>query len=387
MPSNPRRVTQRQRRTPATHTHLFTKVTAIGFFALVTYILFQVSQPGKSLGPSNPNLRLHETLLLRARLSRNIQALTQSPGHNTTTQDLHVHPGDTATAVSHRLAQLNVVSDDTLLRDYLLYTGIDSQIRAGFFQFPPGMTIVEVAAALKSALPSQVEFHMWAGWRLEEVANALSRHPHLSVQRNSFLAFANRTIPLPDTYTFTQYIPNDATLEGFLYPGDYTFPPRADAYHVLAQLLSAFDAQTTRFLKLAQNHNLTLIEFITLASIVERETVIHSEASLIAGVFLNRLALQMPLGADPTVQYALASRDNWWPPLTTDPRLVDHRHNTYMHTGLPPSPIASPSPTTLESVGNATYTDFLYFRAACDESGNHNFSRTYGEHLSFGCGE
>ena len=384
MPINRRRTGQRRQR--SAHTHIFTKVTALSLLALVAYILFQVSRPPNSLGPSNPNLRLHETLWLRARLNRNIQALTRLPGHNTTTQDLYVKPGDTATDVSHSLEQLEVVSDGSLLRDYLLYTGIDAQINAGFFQFPPGMTTVEVATALTKALPSQVEFHMWPGWRLEEVANALSNHPHLSVERNSFLAFANRLIPLPDTYTFTQHIPDDATLEGFLYPGPYLLPPRADAYHILAQMLSAFDVHTNRFQQLAQHHGLTLIEFITLASIVERETVIHSEASLIAGVFLHRLALQMPLGADPTVQYALASRDNWWPALTTDPRLVDHRHNTYVHVGLPPSPIASPSSATLESVGSATNTGFLYFRAACDESGTHNFSRTYSEHLQLGCG-
>ena len=384
MPTKPRRKTQPRART--TQTHLFTKVTAVGLIALIAYIIFQARQPANSLGPSSPTLRLHEALWLRARLSQNFQALTQLPGQNTTTQDLYVEPGDTATDVSHSLAQLNVVSDESLLRDYLLYTGIDAKIKTGFFQFPPGMTTVEVATALTNALPSQIEFHMWAGWRLEEVADALSGHPHLSVDRNSFLAFANRLIPLPDTYIFTQYIPGDATLEGFLYPQPYIFPPRADAYQILSQMLSAFDTHTDRFQALAQHHNLTLIEFVTLASIVERETIIHNEASLIAGVFLHRLALQMPLGADPTVQYALASRDNWWPALTTDPRLVDHRHNTYVHIGLPPSPIASPSRATLESVGGATHTDFLYFRAACDESGTHNFSRTYSEHLLLGCG-
>lgn len=385
MPISRRRHTPRHARRPGTPTHLFTKATAVGLIALIAYILFQVTLPRHSLGPPNPNLNIHEALWLRARLSRNIEALTQAPGHNADTQDFYVQPGDSATDVSLSLAELNVISDHTLLRDYLLYTGIDSQIKAGFFQFPAGMTTVEVATALTDALPSQVEFHMWAGWRLEEVADALSSHPHLSVERNSFLGFANRRLPLTDTYRFTQYIPGHATLEGFLFPGTYVLPPRADAYLVLSKMLSAFDAQTERFHNLAQAHNLTLIQFITLASIVERETVLNSEAPLIAGVFLNRLALQMPLGADPTVQYALASADDWWPALTSDPRLVDHRHNTYLHIGLPPSPIASPSAYTLDSVGNSTYTDFLYFRAACGETGRHNFSRTYSEHLLLNC--
>ena len=151
-------------------------------------------------------------------------------------------------------------------------------------------------------------------------------------------------------------------------------------------MLTEFDSHTIRMVQLANRQNLSLHQFVTLASIVQRETVRESEAPLIAGVFLNRLALGMPLGADPTVQYALALPNDWWPFITIDPRLVQHTHNTYLTTGLPPSPIASPGANSLESVGNPAPTEFLYFRAACEATGSHNFSRTYREHLLWECG-
>ena len=383
----PRQATRRNKRKHIARRgpRLLSKLTGLSLLVLLTYVLIRLPISPTGLGSPDPALPLWQAYWLRARLGVYVDTLNSEPGRNVTTEDFFVNPGETASAVSVRLANRNIVPDARLLRDYLVYKGLDSHVEAGFFQFRPSMTTIQVAAALTDAMPSEVEFHMWAGWRLEQAADALSQHPHLAVDRNTFQAMAIRELPLPGDYSFLAAIPADSTFEGFLYPGDYTFPPRATAPEVLSQMLSAFDRNANHLARIANHQNLSLHQLVTLASIVQRETIRESEAPLIAGVFLNRLALGMPLGADPTTQYALATPENWWPPISIDPRLVQHPHNTYLTAGLPPGPIANPGTHALESVGNPAPTEFLYFRAACDEMGSHNFSRTYREHLLWAC--
>jgi UPF0755 protein len=135
-------------------------------------------------------------------------------------------------------------------------------------------------------------------------------------------------------------------------------------------------------------YGLNLREAVTLASIVEREAVVHEERPTIAGVFLNRLGQEMKLEADPTVQYALgydADSSKWWKnPLTLDDLAFDSPYNTYVVTGLPPGPIANPSLASLQAVAEPAQTEFIFFVVDCtaSTSGSHVFSATYEEHLA-----
>jgi UPF0755 protein len=129
---------------------------------------------------------------------------------------------------------------------------------------------------------------------------------------------------------------------------------------------------------------------VTLASIIQRETLVEEEMPLMASVLYNRLAQGMRLQVDPTVQYAVgfqAGRGGWWVnPLLDADLALDSPFNTYLYYGLPPGPICSPSPAALEAVAYPLVSSYLYYRAACDGSGRHNFAETYLQHLSNACG-
>ena len=117
----------------------------------------------------------------------------------------------------------------------------------------------------------------------------------------------------------------------------------------------------------------------TLASIVEEETNMKSEKPMIAGVYLNRLKKNMKLQADPTVRFA-------WNDFTIKRVLFSHlaiesRYNTYLYEGLPPGPICTPSPSSVEAVLNPEIHDYYFFCAKEDFSGTHNFARTHEEHI------
>lgn len=118
-------------------------------------------------------------------------------------------------------------------------------------------------------------------------------------------------------------------------------------------------------------------QVVTLASIVEAETPVLEERPRVAGVYINRLEKGMLLQADPTVQYAL----NKFSRLTYSDLNYDSPYNTYRYAGLPPSPINSPSKSSIDAVLNYEKHNFIYFVAKGDGSGLHNFARTYEEHL------
>lgn len=140
---------------------------------------------------------------------------------------------------------------------------------------------------------------------------------------------------------------------------------------------SHFWNQKNRFSKATQL-GLSTEQVYTLASIVEEETNNDSDKILIASVYQNRLKKSMPLQACPTIKYAMQD--------FTITRIYEKYlsnpspYNTYQNTGLPPGPICTPSPNTIDLVLNAPKTDYLYFVAKADFSGYHHFSATYDEH-------
>ncbi|MBB1193883.1 endolytic transglycosylase MltG [Flavobacterium sp. SOK18b] len=134
----------------------------------------------------------------------------------------------------------------------------------------------------------------------------------------------------------------------------------------------------------AKAQGLTPVEATILASIVHKESVKKDERPRIAGVYLNRLKLEMPLQADPTVIFAMKKKANDFNQVIKrvfyNDLTMSHPYNTYMNVGLPPGPIAMPDITALEAVLNPEKNDFIYFCASVDRFGYHEFAATLPEH-------
>jgi UPF0755 protein len=148
--------------------------------------------------------------------------------------------------------------------------------------------------------------------------------------------------------------------EGFLFPDTYLFPKTATAELVVNKMKKTFNKKLGNLEPDIKRSNYTLSQIVTLASIIERETVTDKERPIVAGILFKRLEAGWPLQADAAVQYAVASakcktqntKCKWWPKLTRQDLEIDSLYNTYKYRGLPPGPIANPG---LSSIKAAVY--------------------------------
>jgi len=153
--------------------------------------------------------------------------------------------------------------------------------------------------------------------------------------------------------------PGAATLEGYLFPDTYHFARKATPEQICATMVRRFRNIAAQ-LGLDQHvHNI-----VTLASLVERETAVESERPIVASVFENRLAKNMPLMTDPAVIYGLEREGRWRGTIYKSDLVYDTAYNTYLHKGLPPGPIANPGVKSLRAAMDPAHTDYLYFVAA-----------------------
>jgi UPF0755 protein len=165
-------------------------------------------------------------------------------------------------------------------------------------------------------------------------------------------------------------------LEGYLFPETYRLP-RGLGVHEVAKLLVDQFLQVWREIEpQARSQELSMLEVVTLASIVEKETAAPEERPLIASVFRNRLRRGMRLETDPTVIYGIPDFDGNL--RRRDLENAENPYNTYQIPGLPPGPIANPGADALRAVVNPAESDYLFFVSRND--GTHIFSKTYSEH-------
>lgn len=169
------------------------------------------------------------------------------------------------------------------------------------------------------------------------------------------------------------------TIIGVFIPNTYELYWNTSAEGFYKRMLREYKAfWNEERLKLADALGLTTNEVSTLASIVDDEVAKADEKPRIAGVYLNRIRIGMPLQADPTIKFAL--NDFTITRVLNKHLIIDSPYNTYKYKGLPPGPVGCPSIEGIESVLNAEKHNYLYFVAKSDFSGYHNFSRSLTEH-------
>jgi len=292
-------------------------------------------------------------LILGAVASANWSVFT-NPGPLAEPKVVVVPRGGTE-AIAATLRESGVITDPRIFAIAAWWTRGEGPLRAAEFLFPAGASIRSALTVLREARPVQRRLTIPEGFTARQILALLERSEGLTGEAPALAEGA----ALPETYAFTL--------------GD----TRAS---VLRRAIAAMD-QALAEAWVARAPNLPLAnprEALILASIIERETGVAGERTLVSGVFVNRLRRGMMLQSDPTVAYVPGQGMPLDRPLTRADLDQAHPFNTYRIRGLPPGPIASPGREALRAATRPAETDFLYFVA--DGSGGHAFARTLDEH-------
>ena len=248
----------------------------------------------------------------------------------------------------------------------------DKKVKPGRYEIKKGMSLFELVRMLRNGNQSPVNFVIIKFRTKEEFAKK------------------SGTLFECDSLEMINYLNNSDSLSKFgldtttvmtaIIPNTYTYFWNNTAKKIFEKLFDESNKFWTEERKQkAADHGLSTKQVYILASIVEEETTKKSDKGNIASVYMNRIAIGMPLQADPTIKYSMKNFElrRIYEKYLTYPS----PYNTYLNKGLPPGPICTPSVETIDEVLNSPKTNYLYFVASSTFDGSHVFTSSYNEHL------
>jgi UPF0755 protein len=286
---------------------------------------------------------------------------------------LYIPKGASFLTVMDSLEKHEVLYDRLSFAFISKLLGYQDNVRPGRYLLPKNSTNLTVVRKLKSGQQDPVRLTFNSIRTKHELAEKIS--DKLAFSAEELLQILND----PKEVAAYGFDPN--TIIAMFIPNTYevywTIEPK-DFVKKMSKEYQKFWSEAR--LRKAQEAGYTPLQIATIASIVEAETNKDAEKARIAGVYINRLNIEMPLQADPTVKFAL--QDFTIKRVTRDHIAVESPYNTYLNAGLPPGPINMPSTVSLDAVLNYEKHKFIYFCASPNELGYHDFAETYRDHVN-----
>ncbi|MCG5047610.1 endolytic transglycosylase MltG [Pectobacterium brasiliense] len=267
------------------------------------------------------------------------------------------------------LLDQKIITDDTFFSWLLRFEPELAKFKAGTYRLTSGMTVREMLALLSSGKEAQFSIRFVEGSRLKEWLVTLQQAPYIKH------SLADKT----EQDVATQLEIKDKTSpEGWFYPDTYSYTAGMSDIALLQRAHQRMKKTVDEVWK-GREEGLpykTPDELLTMASIIEKETAINEERTQVASVFVNRLRLGMRLQTDPTVIYGMG--DDYKGVITRKALDTPTPYNTYVISGLPPTPIAMPGKASLDAAAHPAKTSYLYFVA--DGKGGHSFTTNLADH-------
>jgi UPF0755 protein len=276
---------------------------------------------------------------------------------NTQEQIFIVPQGQNAKTIGRRLLQQGFIKSQLAFQLLVDRKNYASRLQAGDFRLSPSMDLTTIIDSLThGSLDYWITFP--EGLRVEEYATLLSTKADIDPQ---------------------QFILAAKPFAGRLFPDTYLIPQNASARDIINILTRNFDKKFTPLKKDLVKTGLSEQEIIILASLIEREAKHEQDRPLVSSVLHNRLKINMALQIDATVQYVVGRPGDWWPKHLSQADLqAPSPYNTYIHSGLPPAPIANPGLSSLQAAVNPATTNYLYY--VSDSAGYNHYAESLAEH-------
>lgn len=288
------------------------------------------------------------------------------------TEYVNIDSDDDLDSVTTKLSPIASSRSMAAFRILARHSGYHKNIRTGHYAIEPTKSAVSILRLLKNGHQTPIQLTIPESRTMEKLSVALSRRLMLD-------SITTATLLCDSTY-LAQWGYDTATIASLFIPNTYEVYWNTSLDQLLKRMKREHDSfwNTSRRAK-AEALGLSPLEVCTLASIIDEETANNAEKPMVAGMYLNRLKIRMPLQADPTIKFAL--RDFALRRIYHNMLLIDSPWNTYRYAGLPPGPIKIASVAAIDAVLNPVDHQYIYMCAKEDFSGTHNFARTYQEHL------
>lgn len=289
-----------------------------------------------------------------------------------TDQELYYIPtGSTFENVIDGLEEKGIIDNLKSFRWVASKKGYEGNVKPGRYKIRNGASNNELVNMLRSGNQDPVMVVFNNIRTLDQLAGKVSRYMEGdSVDFSTYFSgseLAKKYGFEPATFT-SMFIPN--TYEFF-----WTTSPEVFTERMIEEYEKFWDGERDRR---ANRMEMTRTEVITLASIVDEETLYDDENSRVAGVYMNRIKKGIPLQADPTLKFALG--DFTVKRIVNDDKKIDSPYNTYKYKGLPPGPISIPSVSAIDGVLHFEKHNYIFFCAKADFTGYHAFARTLSQH-------
>ena len=278
---------------------------------------------------------------------------------NSAKQKFEVTQGENVREIANDLKSKGLIKDSVIFYLLVKQQNLGEKFQAGEFQVSPSMSAGEIASVLQVA-KDDITITVPEGKRAEEIAEILK--DHFSDYQSSWVQQLSEN-------------------EGYLFPDTYSFDKNVTIDTIITTMRANFDKKYAT-IPTGAHSGLSKSQIVTIASIVEREAKFPQDRPLVASVILNRINSGMPLQVDATVQYALgyqSDEKSWWKSaLSLDDLKIDSPYNTYLNTGLPPTPISNPGIESLIAVVDAPQTNYLFY--VSDSEGHNHYEQTSDQH-------
>lgn len=283
---------------------------------------------------------------------------------------LYIDSDDNVDSVYQKLSPITTKHSLWAFKQLARYKSYGDHIKTGRYQIG-SQGALQTFRYVRNGIQAPVNVTINSVRTTERLAKDISKK--LMMSRDELYKALN------DSATCAEYGYTPKTIIAMFIPNTYDFYWNISVKTLLERMKRENEKfWTFERLEKAKNADLSPIEVVTLASIVDEETANVDEMPMIAGMYINRLRIDMPLQADPTVKFA--NGDFEARRIYNSMLRVDNPYNTYKYKGLPPGPIRLPSLQAVDAVLNFVHHDYLYMCAKEDFSGTHNFAKTYSEH-------
>lgn len=281
-----------------------------------------------------------------------------------------VAQGATFHEVADTLHRTGLIDSVTVFDLYARYKHLDRNVQAGAYELSRNLNMIQILAALQTAIPDEIFVTVPEGYTIQKTAALLDKG---GVIKGS--DYTAQAVQGKFNYDFLKDLPPGASLEGFLFPDTYLIPRSGTAKDLITQQLEAFKLKWDQTRQgQAAARKLNALQVVTIASLIEREARFQEDRPLVASVIYNRLAAGWALQIDATVLYA---KGVWQSTVTIDDRKINSPYNTYLHTGLPPGPIANPGIKAIDAALQPADTGYFFYLS--DPQGHNHYAKTNEE--------